>query len=354
MTSSISTAMVASHRVCLRQSASQWLARTTSFTVQRTTTTTTLHSPSVRTLQTTTTTTTQNHTKHQTMPTTTTPTGTTDRKWFSSFRTPTTNHKNDPIITGTIPPRGHGVQVGQFAQVLQTFTLSDVQTYGRLVGDENPLHQPPSSWTNSGLSQDDVEFFQTHPLLQQQERRNDNSTTTTTPATTTTPLIVVHGMLVASLFSCIFGTLAPGAVYMKQSLQFHKPVYVTQPVVATTTITRIRDWTSGRRGRTHSTTTTKSTRGGVVLTCDTTVQSLASTNHNDNNNNNHNNNNDTNPEDATILYVSGEATVWLLQGYPATVDAVDSSSRDNDNDSHPKNDGSGPWTTSTSHTTTTT
>ena len=348
MTSSISKAMVASHRVCLRRSASQWLARTTSFTVQRTTT---RYAPlffSVRTLQTTTTTTTH--------PTTTTPIGTTDRKWFSSSRTPTTHHQNDPIITGTIPPRGHGVQVGQLAQVQRTFSLSDVQTYGRLVGDENPLHQPPSSWTNSelGLSQDDVEFFQTHPLLQQPEqeqqsmRNNDNDKPT---RTTPKPLIVVHGMLVASLFSCIFGTLAPGAVYMKQSLQFHKPVYVTQPVVATTTITRIRDWTGGRRRGTQAQAT--NSRGGVVLTCDTTVQSLAS----NNNNNDDNNNKDTNPEDdATILYVSGEATVWLLQGYPATVDAVDSSSRDNDNDndSHPKNDGSNPSTTSTSHTTTTT
>eukprot|EP00529_Nitzschia_sp_RCC80_P037036 CAMPEP_0113444314 /NCGR_PEP_ID=MMETSP0014_2-20120614/2603_1 /TAXON_ID=2857 /ORGANISM="Nitzschia sp." /LENGTH=152 /DNA_ID=CAMNT_0000335323 /DNA_START=1 /DNA_END=457 /DNA_ORIENTATION=+ /assembly_acc=CAM_ASM_000159 len=47
---------------------------------------------------------------------------------------------------------------------------------------------------------------------------------------------VVHGMLVAALFSSIFGCIAPGCVYLNQTLDFKKPVYVGDTVAAGSTL----------------------------------------------------------------------------------------------------------------------
>ena len=47
-------------------------------------------------------------------------------------------------------------------------------------------------------------------------------------------------MLVASLFSSILGTLIPGAVYLKQTLDFTKPVYSDGLVVGRVSVTRLR------------------------------------------------------------------------------------------------------------------
>ena len=45
---------------------------------------------------------------------------------------------------------------------------------------------------------------------------------------------IMHGMLSASLFSKVFGTLFPGegTIYLKQSLNFLKPMYVETDYVA--------------------------------------------------------------------------------------------------------------------------
>jgi len=45
---------------------------------------------------------------------------------------------------------------------------------------------------------------------------------------------IMHGMLSASLFSKVFGTLFPGegTIYLKQSLNFLKPMYVDTDYVA--------------------------------------------------------------------------------------------------------------------------
>jgi len=49
---------------------------------------------------------------------------------------------------------------------------------------------------------------------------------------------VVHGVLVASMFSKIFGTILPGegGIYLSQSLKFMKPVYIDQVITATVTL----------------------------------------------------------------------------------------------------------------------
>jgi acyl dehydratase len=49
---------------------------------------------------------------------------------------------------------------------------------------------------------------------------------------------IVHGMLVGSLFSSIFGVQLPGlgSIYTKQSLKFVKPVYFGDKITATVTV----------------------------------------------------------------------------------------------------------------------
>lgn len=49
---------------------------------------------------------------------------------------------------------------------------------------------------------------------------------------------IVHGMLVASMFSKIFGTIYPGegCIYYGQTLEFRKPVFLDDKIVATTTL----------------------------------------------------------------------------------------------------------------------
>jgi len=52
---------------------------------------------------------------------------------------------------------------------------------------------------------------------------------------------IMHGMLGASLFSKVFGTLFPGegTIYLKQSLNFLKPMYVDVDYVAEFTVKEV-------------------------------------------------------------------------------------------------------------------
>lgn len=140
------------------------------------------------------------------------------------------------LVRGSIPAGGRNVAVGQFAETERLYTAEDVDLFARLVGDRNPLHR---SWDVEKLPS----VISKHPLIKKGKE----------PEKT---LVLVHGMLVSSLFTCIFGTLIPGAVYLQQTLDFRKPVYVeNSAVVGRVTITRIRRWR----------------RKGLILTCDTTV-----------------------------------------------------------------------------------
>jgi 3-hydroxybutyryl-CoA dehydratase len=89
---------------------------------------------------------------------------------------------------------------------------------------------------------------------------------------------LVHGIFVSSLFSSIFSTLSPGCVYLNQSLQFSKPVYADDRVVARITIEKIRRWK----------------KEGLVLQCETTVTV------------------DNDGDSRTAI--SGVANVWLPSG----------------------------------------
>ena len=53
---------------------------------------------------------------------------------------------------------------------------------------------------------------------------------------------IVHGFLVGSLISAVFGTQIPGegAIYLHQEMNFRKPVYHGQEITATVMVTNIR------------------------------------------------------------------------------------------------------------------
>lgn len=98
--------------------------------------------------------------------------------------------------------------VGQTATLTHAFSQADVEAYAALSGDNNPVHV-------------DAEYA----------------------AGTRFGRRIVHGMLAASLFSTILGTLLPGkgALYLGQELRFKKPIFPDDELVATVELTAIRE-----------------------------------------------------------------------------------------------------------------
>ncbi len=98
--------------------------------------------------------------------------------------------------------------IGATAEFIKTFTENDVKLYAGLSGDNNPVHL-------------DEEYASG---TQFQKR-------------------IVHGMLVASMFSTIFGTDFPGegAIYLGQTLKFKAPVYLGETITAQVTVSSVRD-----------------------------------------------------------------------------------------------------------------
>ena len=86
----------------------------------------------------------------------------------------------------------------------RTFTATDAQTFAHLSGDTNPLHTQSTTATHSAFQQP-----------------------------------IVPGMLTAALFSAAFGSTLPGAVYVRQEVQFVRPLMFDVEVEATITINTI-------------------------------------------------------------------------------------------------------------------
>jgi acyl dehydratase len=86
------------------------------------------------------------------------------------------------------------------------FSQRDVEAFARVTGDNNPVHLDPEYAAKTMFKR---------PIM--------------------------HGMLGASLFSKVFGTLFPGegTIYLKQSLNFLKPMYVDTPYVAEFTVKEV-------------------------------------------------------------------------------------------------------------------
>ena len=86
------------------------------------------------------------------------------------------------------------------------FSQEEVNQFAQVTGDKNPVHTDPKY-----------------------------------AATTMFKRPIMHGMLSASLFSKVFGTLFPGegTIYLKQSLSFLRPMYVDTSYEAIFTVKEI-------------------------------------------------------------------------------------------------------------------
>lgn len=112
----------------------------------------------------------------------------------------------------------NGVKTGSYAQMQHAFSQETVNHFAGICGDNNPLHTDPR--------------FASKTMFKG---------------------TIVHGILVSSLFSTLFGRAIHGAIYMGQTLTFRKPVHVGAAVMARMEIVGIEERKSGR-----------------VLTCTTT------------------------------------------------------------------------------------
>lgn len=98
------------------------------------------------------------------------------------------------------------IEIGMEVSYSQTVTDADVKAYSGLSGDKNPIHMDEEYAENSRY-----------------KKR------------------IAHGMISASYFSSLFGTKIPGegCVYVSQSLNFKRPVYLNDTVTATVIVKEI-------------------------------------------------------------------------------------------------------------------
>ncbi|MFC5707196.1 MaoC family dehydratase [Aeromonas eucrenophila] len=98
--------------------------------------------------------------------------------------------------------------IGQKASLTKRFGAAEVNAFAGLSEDFNPLHLDPAF-----------------------------------AASTVFERPIVHGMLLASLFSGLLGQKLPGegSVYLGQSLSFKQPVFVGDEVTAEVEIIALRD-----------------------------------------------------------------------------------------------------------------
>ena len=97
-------------------------------------------------------------------------------------------------------------QIGQTASLKKAFSDEEVEAFSKLTLDKNPIHLDEEYATQSRFGKR-----------------------------------IVHGFLVGSLISAVFGTKLPGegAIYLHQEMDFRKPVYHGDEITATVTITEI-------------------------------------------------------------------------------------------------------------------
>jgi len=98
------------------------------------------------------------------------------------------------------------IKIGMSESYSQTITDADVKSFAGISGDHNPVH----------MSDEYAE----------QSRYKKR---------------IAHGMISSSFFSALFGTKLPGGgcVYVNQSLNFKRPVYLGDTVTANIIVTAI-------------------------------------------------------------------------------------------------------------------
>lgn len=97
-------------------------------------------------------------------------------------------------------------KLGDTAMYTQTITDADIKSFAGISGDNNPVHMSDE-----------------YALESRFKRR------------------IAHGLVSASFFSALFGTKlpGPGCVYVNQSLNFLRPVYINDTVTARVILTDI-------------------------------------------------------------------------------------------------------------------
>jgi len=102
------------------------------------------------------------------------------------------------LVFGTIT--FEDIEIGMEVSYSQTVTDSDIKAFSGVSGDKNPVHMD-----------------ELYAASSRYKKR------------------IAHGLMSASYFSALFGTKLPGegCVYVAQSLQFKRPVYLGDTVTAT-------------------------------------------------------------------------------------------------------------------------
>lgn len=100
------------------------------------------------------------------------------------------------------------IKIGDKSSITKVFTSNDVEIFSKISLDSNPIHL-------------DENYAVTTQFCQR----------------------IVHGFLVSGLISAVLGTKLPGkgTIYLAQSLQFKKPVYIGNKITANVEITKIRE-----------------------------------------------------------------------------------------------------------------
>jgi len=108
--------------------------------------------------------------------------------------------------TGIMQLSFEDIKIGMKASYSQTITDADVKSFAGISGDRNPVHL-------------DEEYAHKSRYKKR----------------------IAHGMISSSFFSALFGTKIPGegCVYVSQSLQFKRPVYLGDTVTAIVSVTKL-------------------------------------------------------------------------------------------------------------------
>lgn len=98
------------------------------------------------------------------------------------------------------------IKIGMSESYSQTITDADIKSFAGISGDHNPIHMSDEYAEKSRF-----------------KKR------------------IAHGLISASFFSALFGTRLPGegCVYVNQSLNFKKPIYLNDTVTATVTVNEV-------------------------------------------------------------------------------------------------------------------
>ncbi|MBD3158400.1 MAG: hypothetical protein GF309_06365 [Candidatus Lokiarchaeota archaeon] len=125
-------------------------------------------------------------------------------------------------------PKYSDIEIGQTAEVKHTITDDDIQTFGELSGDKNPLHFN-QEWAETTMFKGRI----------------------------------AHGLLTAAFVSTAIGMKlpGPGTIYLSQHMNFRKPVHIGDTLTTTVEVTEKND----EKEHITLTTTVLNQKGKTVL-----------------------------------------------------------------------------------------